>query len=132
MGALAIVWLALPSLALVSTGIALGLGWPRAHLEGTARGRLAVIAALGLAELAPWAFALAAPSAVLQTHEARTDFVVETGMVVACAAMLGTLALARALEPSPRRRALGWLVAHALFLATYLTDVGRAGVGQIL
>jgi hypothetical protein len=131
MSVLAIVWLALPVLAHLSTAAALAIAWPRASF-GASRRRVAAIAAVGLAELVPWAIALGGPSSLFHVHSARAAFLVAVGTVLAGAALLATLALARTLEPRARRRALGWLVPHALFLASYLTDVGRDGIGQML
>ncbi len=131
MGALAIVWLALPVLAFLSTLVVLAVAWPRASL-GVSRRPLLWTAAMGLAELVPWAIALGGPGALFDTHSARATFLVAVGTVIAGVALVGTPVLARSLEPRARLRALAWLVPHGLFLASYLTDVGRDGIGQML
>lgn len=127
--ALAIVLMALPVSALLSAVLALAIAWPRRRLEPGTRKALAWVTAIGVAHLAPWALALALDV----RRGVREDIVCAGGVVVAT---LGVAAVALVVARHRRSpgvgRALAWLLPHAILLATYLSDLGRDGVGELL
>jgi hypothetical protein len=118
--------LSLPISAFISALLALVVAWPRASESAETRRALSSLRFIGMAHVAMWWLVIFAPR-VLASRTTRELVIIALGTVIAAVGLGMTARFARR-----AKRGTVWFLPHALFAATYLTDLGRDGIGQIL
>lgn len=126
MGALAVVWFALPVCAFVAMFLAMIVAWPKNRFSAEARRALLRIEVVGASLLLPWFV-----SGVPHSKSARVELVCWLLGFFSVAGGATVAWLARGVD-APRWRLRAWHVPQVFWLLAVLTDVGRSGIKEMM